>query len=130
MASRIRGITVEISGDTATLLKVLQSIEHNIKNTQTQLKDVEKLLKLDSTNTELLSQKKLFADAVAATKDKLETFKPAAEQAGSPCQWRHYCAQTRLIEKGKQSFYSERTKTRMQSHFSIDWLSSMEYAAS
>ena len=82
MAGRIKGITVEINGDTTKLSKALEGVNKNIKNTQTQLKDVEKLLKLDPTNTELLSQKhKLLADAVKATKEKLETLKTAAEQA-------------------------------------------------
>ena len=82
MANRIKGITVEIGGDTTKLSKALEGVNKNIKNTQTQLKDVEKLLKLDPTNTELLSQKqKLLADAVTATKEKLETLKTAAEQA-------------------------------------------------
>jgi len=82
MANRIKGITVEIGGDTTKLSKALEGVNKNIKNTQTQLKDVQKLLKLDPTNTELLSQKhKLLADAVSATKEKLQTLKTAAEQA-------------------------------------------------
>ena len=82
MANRIKGITVEIGGDTTKLSKALEGVNKNIKNTQTQLKDVEKLLKLDPSNTELLSQKhKLLADAVTATKEKLETLKTAAAQA-------------------------------------------------
>ncbi len=82
MANRIKGITVEIGGDTTKLSKALEGVNKNIKNTQTQLKDVQKLLKLDPTNTELLSQKhKLLADAVNSTKEKLETLKTAAEQA-------------------------------------------------
>ena len=49
-----------------------------------QLKDVEKLLKLDPSNTELLSQKhKLLADAVTVTKEKLETLKTTAVQANT-----------------------------------------------
>ena len=82
MANRIKGITVKIGGDTTKLSKALEGVNKNIKNTQTQLKDVEKLLKLDPSNTELLSQKhKLLADAVTATKEKLETLKTAAAQA-------------------------------------------------
>ena len=46
MASRIQGITVEIGGDTTKLSKALQGVNKDIKSTQTQLKDVEKLLKL------------------------------------------------------------------------------------
>lgn len=84
MANRIRGITVEIGGDTTRLSKALEGVNKTIKNTQTQLKDVEKLLKLDPKNTELLSQKqKLLADSISATKDKLATLKTAAEQANA-----------------------------------------------
>ena len=84
MANRIKGITVEIGGDTTKLSKALEGVNKNIKNTQTQLKDVQKLLKLDPSNTELLSQKqKLLTDAVTATKEKLETLKTAAEQANT-----------------------------------------------
>ena len=84
MANRIKGITVEIGGDTTKLSKALESVNKNIKNTQSQLKDVEKLLKLDPKNTELLSQKqKLLADSISATKDKLATLKTAAEQANT-----------------------------------------------
>ena len=82
MANGIKGITVEIGGDTTKLSKALEGVNKTIKNTQTQLKDVEKLLKLDPTNTELLSQKqRLLADSITATKDKLATLKTAAEQA-------------------------------------------------
>ena len=51
MANRIKGITVEIGGDTIKLSKALEGVNKNIKNTQTQLKDVQKLLKLDPSNT-------------------------------------------------------------------------------
>ena len=84
MANRIKGITVEIGGDTTKLSKALEGVNKNIKGPQTQLKDVEKLLKLDPSNTELLSQKqKLLADTVSSTKEKLETLKTAAEQANT-----------------------------------------------
>ena len=82
MASRIQGITVEIGGDTTKLQTALKGVNGEIKNTQAQLKDVERLLKLDPGNTELLAQKqKLLSDAVGETKEKLETLKTAAEQA-------------------------------------------------
>lgn len=84
MANRIKGITVEIGGDTTKLSKALEGVNKTIKTTQAQLKDVEKLLKLDPKNTELLSQKqKLLADSISATKDKLATLKTAAEQANA-----------------------------------------------
>lgn len=55
--SRIKGITVEIGGNTTKLQSDLKGVNPEIKNTQSQLKDVEKLLKLDPGNTELLAQK-------------------------------------------------------------------------
>ena len=82
MASRIKGITVEIGGDTTGLEKALKGVNSSIKTTQSALKDVERLLKLDPTNTELLTQKqKLLKDAIASTSEKLETLKEAQKQA-------------------------------------------------
>ena len=81
-ASRIQGITVEIGGDTTKLTAALKGVNGEIRTTQSQLRDVERLLKLDPGNTELLAQKhRLLAQAVAETKEKLETLKAAAEQA-------------------------------------------------
>lgn len=84
MAGRIQGITVEIGGDTTKLQNALKGVNGQIKSTQQQLKDVNKLLKLDPGNTELLAQKhKLLGQAVSETKDKLATLKTAAEQANT-----------------------------------------------
>lgn len=82
MANRIKGITVEIGGDTTGLDKALKSVNTSIKSTQSALKDVNRLLKLDPSNTELLAQKqKLLKDAIGATKEKLDALKVAQEQA-------------------------------------------------
>ena len=82
MAGRIQGITVEIGGDTTKLQTALKGVNTEIRNTQSQLRDVDKLLKLDPGNTELLAQKhRILGDAVKETKEKLETLKTAAEQA-------------------------------------------------
>ena len=73
MAGRIQGITVEIGGDTTKLQTALKGVNTEIRNTQSQLRDVDKLLKLDPGNTELLAQKhRLLGDAVKETKEKLE----------------------------------------------------------
>ena len=56
-SSRIKGITIEIGGDTTKLNKALKDVDSSLKNTQGQLKDVNKLLKLDPANVELLKQK-------------------------------------------------------------------------
>jgi TP901 family phage tail tape measure protein len=82
LANRIKGITVEIGGDTTGLDKALKSVNTSIRTTQSALKDVNRLLKLDPSNTELLSQKqRLLKDAIAATKEKLDSLKVAQEQA-------------------------------------------------
>ena len=75
---------MEIGGDTTKLTTALKSVNTDIRTTQSQLRDVNNLLKLDPGNTELLAQKhRLLAQAVAETKEKLETLKAAAEQAWS-----------------------------------------------
>ena len=74
--------SIEIDGSTTGLDKALKTVNTTIRSTQTQLKDVQKLLKLDPSNTELLSQKqRLLKEAIGATKDKLESLKTAQEQA-------------------------------------------------
>ena len=82
MADRIKGITVEIGGDTTKLGKALSDTNKQLKTTQNDLKKVEQLLKIDPTNTELLAQKqRLLAESISDTKDKLEVLKQAASTA-------------------------------------------------
>lgn len=77
----IKGITIEIGGDTTGLQKALQGVNRDVRSTQNQLKDVEQLLKLDPKNTELLQQKqRLLAQEIEKTKDKLNTLKDAERQ--------------------------------------------------
>lgn len=81
-SERIKGITIEIGGDTQGLNQALKETNGSIKNTQTQLKDVERLLKLDPSNTVVLQQKQeLLAKSIEDTGKKLETLKTASEQA-------------------------------------------------
>ena len=82
MASgRVKGITVEIDGDTTGLQDALKNVDSSLKNTQAQLKDVNKLLKMDPHNTELLRQKQeLLSKAAKDVKDKLATEKEALKQ--------------------------------------------------
>ena len=81
MADRIKGITVEIGGDTTGLSKALSGVNKNIGDTQKQLKDVERLLKLDPGNTELLRQKyELLNQEVEQTDVKLKALKDAEKQ--------------------------------------------------
>lgn len=82
MPSRIKGITVEIGGDTTGLEKALKSVNSTIRSTQSSLRDVNRLLKLDPKNTTLLTQKqKMLKSAIGATKEKLESLKQAQVQA-------------------------------------------------
>lgn len=90
MASgRIKGITIEIGGDTSNLQKSLKGVDSQLKNTQSNLKDINKLLKLDPSNTELLTQKqKALEDAVGGTKDRLQQLKDAQSSvAEGSAQW-------------------------------------------
>lgn len=82
MPDRVKGITIKIGGDTTGLSKALAGVNKDIRNTQSQLKDVNKLLKLDPTNINLLSQKqRLLNQAVEETRQKLQTVKEAEAQA-------------------------------------------------
>lgn len=82
MASgKVKGITVEIGGDTTKLGKALEGSEKQSRALQVELRQIEKLLKFDPTNTELLAQKqKVLADMVEQTSQKLDTLKEAEAQ--------------------------------------------------
>lgn len=81
MGNRIKGITVEIGGDTTGLDKALRGVNSSITKTQSALNDVNKLLKLDPSNTVLVAQKQqLLSQAVSQTSDKLEALESAQEQ--------------------------------------------------
>lgn len=81
MATKIRGITLEIGGDTSGLQASLTKVNNDLTSTQKQLKDVERLLKLDPGNVDLLRQKQeLLSNAVEKTGNKLDTL-TAAQQA-------------------------------------------------
>ena len=84
MASRIKGITVEIGGDTSGLEKSLAAVNNSIKKTQSQLRDVNNLLKLDPSNTILLAQKQeLLQSAIGDTEKKLEALEQAQEDVAT-----------------------------------------------
>lgn len=82
MANNIKGITIQIGGDTTGLDKALKGVNSQAKSAQNELKEVNKALKLDPGNTELLEQKqRALAAAVSATAEKLQTLKEAQKQA-------------------------------------------------
>lgn len=88
MAGRIAGITIEIGGDTSNLQKSLRGVDNQLKTTQTNLKDINKLLKLDPGNVELLTQKqKNLESAIDLTKKRLEELKSVNKDSVTPEQW-------------------------------------------
>ena len=83
MARNIKGITIEIAGNTTKLEDALKNVKKSIYNTNSELKDLNKALKLDPKNTELLAQKQdVLKKNIQATTEKLETLKKAQKQMG------------------------------------------------
>ena len=116
MADRIKGITVQIGGDTTGLDKALSGVNKNISNTQKQLRDVERLLKMDPGNTELLRQKyELLSNQVNDTETKLNALKEAERQVqeqferGEVSQEQYFSLQREIIET-EQSLRQLRTE--------------------
>lgn len=81
MAGSIKGITIEIGGDSTKLQKALRDVDTTVRSSTRSLKDINKSLKLDPSNTTLLVQKqKELKNAIQATKEKLQILKDAAKQ--------------------------------------------------
>lgn len=79
--NQIKGLTVEIGGDTTNLGKALDSVNKKSSDISSELGEINRLLKFDPDNAELLAQKqKVLADAVANTSEKLEKLKEAEKQ--------------------------------------------------
>ena len=111
MAGSIRGITIEIDGNTTKLTEALRGVNLEIQGTQKDLKELDKLLKLDPGNTELLTQKQhALTEAIEATKTKLNDEKLALEQLQNAPQTdltlQQQEALTREIVKTEQSLKS------------------------
>ncbi len=82
MAGKIKGIIVEIGGDTSGLQKALSKVNSVTSSLSKELRGVNSLLKLDPSNTELLSQKQIvLKDNIEATRNKLVQLKDVQEQA-------------------------------------------------
>ena len=78
MAGDIKGITIEFRGETTKLSKALNKIKDETKGVDTSLKDVNKALKFNPGNVELLGQKQIeLKRKIEQTKEKLEAFKEA-----------------------------------------------------
>lgn len=78
---KIRGITIELDGDASGLMKALSNIGKSLRSTQSQLNDVNKLLKLDPGNMELIAQKQRYlGEMTEQTAEKLEKQKEVLAQ--------------------------------------------------
>ncbi|MEN2138922.1 phage tail tape measure protein [Streptococcus pneumoniae] len=81
MAGKIKGINIEIGGDTTGLDKALKNVNKSASDASKEIKEIDKALKFDPGNVVLLSQKQeLLAKQVSNAKEKLETLKTAEEQ--------------------------------------------------
>lgn len=109
MADRIKGITIEIGGDTSSLSKALKGVDSQLKTTQSTLKDVNKLLKLDPSNTELLRQKqKNLEKAINETKNRLQQLKEAQKGVKEGTQeWNDLQREIIATEQNLQSLEKE-----------------------
>ena len=97
MARKIKGITVQIGGDTSGLTKALSSADKALATTQRELNEVQKGLKLDPSNAELVRQKhELLSDAIKTTADKLKVLEENQEKAKrafeANAEWEKKCA--------------------------------------
>ncbi|MGE7545069.1 phage tail tape measure protein [Sporosarcina newyorkensis] len=127
MSKRIKGITIEIDGETKGLEKSLESVNKKSRDIQKELRDVDRLLKFNPKNVELLAQKqKLLADQVENTKKKLDKLKQSQEQvtqafkngeiseeqyrdfqreiAETESKLKHYEGQLKSVDSAHQSF--------------------------
>ncbi|CNA87498.1 prophage LambdaSa04%2C tail tape measure protein%2C TP901 family [Streptococcus pneumoniae] len=78
MAGKIKGIKIEIDGDTQPLQKALKAINKESVNTTNELKQIDKALKFDTGNVILLTQKQgVLQKQIGITRDKLETLRQA-----------------------------------------------------
>lgn len=83
MSKKLRGITIEIDGNTTKLNEAIKGLNTTINSANAELRALNNALKLDPKNVELLSQKQeVLKNNIAASKDKLEQLKTAQKQMG------------------------------------------------
>ena len=121
MAENVKGIVVEIGGDTKGLSKAISELNGEIRGTQTELDKVNRLLKLDPTNIDLLKQKEqLLGDQIKKTENKVESLRNAKKQAdaemasGTEVNQKQYRELVRELESAElklKSLQSEASKS-------------------
>ena len=107
MAGSIKGLIVEIGGDTSGLQKALKSVNSATSSLSKELRGVNSLLKLDPSNTTLLAQKqKILANEIDSTSKKLEALKDAQNQAENAMR-----SGTKISEENYRNLQREIVKT-------------------
>lgn len=82
--TKVKGIIVEIGGDTTSLSKAINSVSADARSTQSELKKIEKLLKMDPTNVVLLKQKQeLLNQSIEKTEGVIKSLRAAKDKADS-----------------------------------------------
>ena len=125
---RIKGITIEIDGNTKKLGEALQDVNKQISKSNAELKDLKSALKLDPKNTELLAQKQeVLAKEIKATTDRLNTLKQAQKDMGeynslTDEQKENYRALSAEISRTESSLKSLNNEFKESSKFSLDKL--------
>ena len=121
MAQNIKGITIEIGGNTTKLQDALKGVNKQIYNCNNELKQLDKALKLDPKNTELLAQKQdVLKNAIKATTEKLDDLKKAQKQMGDYSklteeqkeQYRKLSVEITKAESDLKGFNQELSKTK------------------
>lgn len=80
-AKTLKGITVEINGKTTGLANALKDVTKTSTALSSNLKEINKALKLDPGNTELLNEKqRILSESVAAARKELETLEGVQKQ--------------------------------------------------
>lgn len=103
----LKGITLQIGGDTTELSKALKKPDKDISDLQSKLKSVNQMLKFDPSNTELLAQKqRLLKEQITATEDKLKLLKETQKQfvtEGGNVDSKQYIALEQEIQKAENA---------------------------
>lgn len=88
MAGKIRGITIEIDGNTKKFQDSLKGMDSQLNKSNKKLRDINKLLKFKPGNTELLTQKqKTLSKAIETTENRLKELKSVQRESVSPEEW-------------------------------------------
>lgn len=105
----IKGITVQIGSDTTGLQAALKDVNQHSREIASELRQVERLLKFNPHDTELLAQKQqLLSEQVDNTRKKLDTLKTAQEQVNEQLK------KGEISEEQHRAFQRELIKTESQ----------------